>query len=128
MATRTVSSAEFKYVRIAPNKARAVANLVRGKGVEEAIDILRYCPRRGAESLLKLVKSAVANADQRGGIDVDRLIVGKLLVNDGSRSKRFRPRSRGMASPFVKRSSHLNIELVERVPQDHPPKAKKTAR
>lgn len=115
MAMRTVASAEFRFVRSAPNKLRAVANLVRGKGVEAALDILRFCPRRGATPMLKLVKSAVANADQKGGIDVDRLIVGKLVVNEGPRGKRFRPRSRGMAHPVVKRTCHLNIELVERV-------------
>ena len=115
MATRTVATAEFRFVRIAPNKVRAVANLVRGKGVEEALDILRYTPRRGAASVLKLVKSAVANADQRGGIDVDRLIVGKLIVNEGPRTKRMRPRSRGMAHPFIKSSCHLCIELTEQV-------------
>ncbi|MBI2343324.1 MAG: 50S ribosomal protein L22 [Deltaproteobacteria bacterium] len=107
-------TATFRHVRITPNKLRAVVDLVRGKRVDQAIDLLRYCERRGAKSVLKIVKSALANADQQGGIDVDRLVVGIIRVDDGPRWRRFRPRSRGMAHPIIKRSSHLNIELIER--------------
>ncbi len=114
MASGDASRAIFKHVRIAPNKLRAVVNMVRGKRVETALDLLRYCDRRGAESVLKLVKSAVANADQKGGVDVDRLVVRKIQVDEGPRWKRSRPRSRGMAQPIVKRTSHVKVELVER--------------
>ena len=111
---KTVSTATLRYVRIAPNKLRAVVNIVRGKPVESAVDLLRYCPRRGAESVLKLVKSAIANADQRGGVDVDRLVIQSIKVDEGPRWKRSRPRSRGMANPVIKRTSHIFVELSER--------------
>lgn len=108
------SRAEFKFVRIAPSKIRAVAGLVRGKRVEEAMDLLRYNVRRSATPLLKLIKSAVANADQTGKVDVDRLYVKSLQVNEGPRVRRARPRSRGMANPVVKAISHIVIELGEK--------------
>lgn len=91
-----------------------IADLVRGKRVEEALQLLQFCPRRGAGQLLKLLKSAVANADQRGGADVDRLYVRAIQVNEGPRMKRWRARSRGMAQPVLKRMSHLRVELGER--------------
>lgn len=109
-----VSRAEFRFVKISPTKIRAVAGLVRGKKVEEALDLLRYNVRRSATPLLKLLKSAVANADQKGGVDVDRLYVKSLLVNEGPRMKRMRPRSRGMANRVVKAMSHIVVELGEK--------------
>jgi large subunit ribosomal protein L22 len=105
--------ARDRHMRITPNKLRAVANLIRGKKVEVAIDTLRYCPRRGAKSILKVVQSALANADVQGGLDVDRLKVSMIRVDEGPSWKRHRPRSRGMAAPLVKRTSHLTVELAE---------------
>ncbi|MBI4238005.1 MAG: 50S ribosomal protein L22 [Deltaproteobacteria bacterium] len=110
----TTGKATFSHVRMAPTKVRVVANLVRGKRVETAMELLQFCTRRAAGPVLKLLKSALANADQRGGVDVDRLYVRTLTVNEGPRLKRSRPRSRGMAHPIVKASSHLQIELGER--------------
>jgi large subunit ribosomal protein L22 len=108
------TTAEFRHVRISPTKLRGLVNLVRGQRVEDAIDILRLSPRGGASVILKLVKSAVANVDVQGALNVDKLKIGAITVNEGPRLRRFRPRSRGMAAPIRKRTSHLNIELVER--------------
>ncbi len=114
MAAAKSSTAIFRHVRIAPNKMRAVVNLVRGKPVEQALDLLRYCPRSGATNVLKLIKSAVANADQQGGVDVDRLMVREIRVDEGPRGRRQRARSRGMAVVVIRRTSHVSVQLVER--------------
>lgn len=114
MANESVSKAVFKYVRISPTKVRGVINMVRGRRVEDALDLLRGSDRRAAGEVIKLIKSAVANADQKGGIDVDRLFVQTITVDQGPRWKRFRPRSRGMAHPIVKGTSHISVELGEK--------------
>lgn len=111
---QTISRAEFRFVRLSPTKVRGVVNLVRGKRVEEALDILRYCPKRGATPVLKLIKSAIANADQKGGVDVDRLVVSKICVDGGPRLRRFRPRSRGMSNRYNHLLSHISVELGEK--------------
>ena len=106
--------AKIKMIRITPRKVRVVANQIRGKGVQEAIDYLTFCNRRPARPLLKLIKSAVSNADQKGGMDVDNLFVSELLVDKGPTMKRWMPRARGMASPVLKRSSRISITLDQR--------------
>lgn len=103
--------ANFKYVRMSPEKVRAVVNLVRGKSVEEAINILNYCPRRASTVINKAIKSAVANANVKGGVDVDKLYVSKIFVGQGPTLKRWRPKARGMAGRISKRTSHLTVEL-----------------
>lgn len=107
-------NATFKYVRMSPQKVRGVVNLVRGKQVDAAIGILRFCRRRAALVVLKMVKSAMANAKQKGGIAVENLYLKKIVVDRGPIVKRFRARSRGMAHSILKRSSHLSVELGER--------------
>lgn len=106
--------ATFKHIRVSPLKVRGVLNLVRGKNVSEAVGILRFCRRSIAGSVLKLVQSAVANAKQKGGVDVDNLYLKKIVVDNGPISKRFRARSRGMAHRILKRSSHISVELGEK--------------
>ena len=106
--------ARNKMVRMAPRKVRVVANYVRGKNVQEAIDYLTFCRRRPARPLLKLIKSAVSNADQKGGMDIDNLYISELLVDKGPTMKRWMPRARGMATPILKRTSRLSITLDER--------------
>ncbi|MBI4367304.1 MAG: 50S ribosomal protein L22 [Deltaproteobacteria bacterium] len=106
--------ARFAYVRMAPRKLEGIVNLVRGRSVGEAVALLAVSVRRGAVPIRKLIQSAVANADQRGGVDVDRLYIHRITVNEGPRMKRSRPRSRGMAHPILKRMSHLAVELIER--------------
>lgn len=108
------SVAKFKHVRISPQKVRPVVNLVRGKNIQQAIDLLNYCPRSAAPEVLKAIKSAAANANVKGGIDVDNLYVAKIFVGHGPTLKRWRARARGMAGKINKRTSHITVELEER--------------
>lgn len=106
--------AKIKSIRITPRKMRVVANEVRGKDVQKAVDFLTFCKKRAARPLLKLIKSAVANADQKGGIDIDNLYVKELLVDAGPTMKRWMPRARGMATQILKRTSSVSMMLDER--------------
>lgn len=108
------STARIKMVRMTPRKVRVVAGALRGKQVGEAIAFLTFCKRSAARPLLKLIKSAVANADQKGGVDVDNLYVKELLVDSGPTMKRWMPRAKGMATPILKRSSKVCVKLEER--------------
>lgn len=107
-------NAKFKHIRISPQKVRGVVNLVRGKNVNEAIGILRFTRRSAALPILKMVRSAMANAKQKGGVDVDNLYIKKIAVDKATIQRRFRARSRGMAHSILKRSSHLSVELGEK--------------
>ncbi|GAB4301970.1 MAG: 50S ribosomal protein L22 [Myxococcota bacterium] len=108
-----ISRAKLKFLRIAPRKVRIVADLVRGKQVEEALNILAFTPKRAAEPLAKLIKSAVANAEQipDARIDTDRLFISKLMVDGGPVLKRYLPRAHGRATKILKRTSHITIQL-----------------
>ena len=103
--------AEAKFVRISPRKVRLVMDQVRGKRVEEALGLLSFAPQKGARILKKLLDSAVANAEQIGGVDVDTLYVKRVYANEGPTLKRFRPRALGRATRIRKRTSHLTIIL-----------------
>jgi len=105
--------AVVKYVRIAPRKIRIVADNIKGLSAEKAQAQLRFTPRKGAEILLKLLNSAVANAEQTGSIDVDNLYVKRVFVDQGPTLKRWRPRAMGRATPILKRTSHVTIVLEE---------------
>ncbi len=107
-------NARIKMVRITPRKIRVVAKELRGKDVQAAVDYLTFCRKRAARPLLKLIKSAVSNADQKGGMDLDNLFVKELLVDKGPTMKRWMPRARGMATPLLKRSSRVSVTLDER--------------
>lgn len=106
--------ARIKLIRMTPRKMRVVANEIRGKDVQKAVDFLTFCKRRAARPLLKLIKSAIANADQKGGIDIDNLYVKELLVDAGPTMKRWMPRARGMATQILKRTSSVSVMLDER--------------
>ena len=108
-----VYSAHANRQRISPTKVRPVANLVRGRPVEEALATLQFSPQAGAKILRHLIESAIANAEHNFGADVDELIVGEIYVNEGVRLKRIRPRARGRANRIVKRSSHITLSLTE---------------
>jgi len=105
--------AKLRFVRIAPRKARLVADLIRGKGSEEAMNILTFTKKAAAKILIKLLKSAIANATQKKTIDIDRLYVKKIAVDQGPTMKRFQPRAMGRATTIRKRSSHITIILDE---------------
>ena len=107
------SKATLKGVRIAPRKARLVADMVRGKPVQNALDILKLTNRRAAPLLYKLIKSATANAVDRLTIDVDRLVISECIVDEGTTLKRWLPRAQGRATPLRKRSSHIRVKLTE---------------
>ena len=109
-----ISTAKLRHLRIAPRKVRLVADLVRGKNVEEALNILQFTEKRSARSLAKLLKSAVANANEKPGVDIDRLFIKTLMVDGGPTIKRFRPRAMGRATPILKRTSHVTLHLDQR--------------
>ncbi|UCC66123.1 MAG: 50S ribosomal protein L22 [Deltaproteobacteria bacterium] len=107
-------TARAKYVRISPRKARLVADLVRGKGVEEALNTLTFTKKAFAEKLIKLIKSAVANAQQNTNMDVDTLWIKKISVDGGPTLKRYMPRAMGRATMIRKRTSHVVVVLDEK--------------
>jgi large subunit ribosomal protein L22 len=106
--------AKLRFGRMAPNKARLVADLVRGKGAEEALNILTFTKKAAARSIMKLLKSAIANAAQKKTVDVDRLMVKRITVDQGPTLKRFQPRALGRATTIRKRTSHIHIVLDEK--------------
>ncbi len=104
--------ASLSYLRVAPRKVRLVAEHVRGLPVGEALAILRYTPQAAAKPLAKLLRSAVANAEQKGGrVDVDALVVRTLTVDQGPKMRRFMPRAMGRAYRVEKKTSHVYVEL-----------------
>jgi ribosomal protein L22 len=107
-----VVRARSKYVRSAPRKARLVMDHIRGKEVEQARAILVHAPRAVAEDILKLLNSAVANAESNYELGPDELRVRKAFVDEGPTIKRFRPRALGRATRIQKRTSHMTIELT----------------
>jgi ribosomal protein L22 len=107
-----VISARAKYVRSAPRKARLVMEHIRGKKVEQALAILRHAPRAVSEDILKLLNSAVANAESSYELGPDELRIERAYVDEGPTIKRFRPRARGRATRILKRTSHMTIELT----------------
>ena len=106
--------AQLKHLRMSPQKARLVVDLIRGKGVEEAIGILEFNARRAAEPIAKTLKSAIANAEATQNVDVDALFVKSAWVDEGKVQKRFLPRAHGRATKVIKRSSHVTIVVDER--------------
>ena len=108
------ATANARHFRMAPRKVRLVADLVRGKRVEEALHILSFTPKEAAPAVRKLLKSAVANAENKGDIDVDTLYVKRIYVNQGPVLKRYTPRAMGRATMIRKRTSHITVVLDER--------------
>ena len=106
--------AKLSYARLSPQKARLVVDMVRGKGVQEALNILKFSPQKAAAIVSKLVGSAVANAEQRGVSDVDRLFVKTIFVDQGPALKRFLPRAQGRATRIRKPTSHITVVLDEK--------------
>jgi len=109
METRAVA----KYIRISPQKARLVADVVRGMDVDSAITTLKFMPKKGARLLRKVIESAVANAIQTEKIDADTLYVKKIHIDGGPMLKRFRPRAQGRATRILKRTSHITVVVDE---------------
>ena len=103
-----------KYVRMSPIKLKPVADLVRGKDLNEALTILKFTPGRGAELIEKVVKSAAANAENNQNISPDDLYVAEIYANQGPTMKRWRAADRGRAAMILKRSSHIGVTLKEK--------------
>ncbi|WP_026895040.1 50S ribosomal protein L22 [Clostridiisalibacter paucivorans] len=108
------AKAVAKYIRISPRKVKIVADLVRGKSVDEALAILKFTPKKGAEVLEKVVQSALANAENNFSMDRDNLYVAQVYANQGPVLKRWRPRAQGRAFQIKKRTSHVGVVLQER--------------
>jgi large subunit ribosomal protein L22 len=106
--------AKARFIRITPRKARLVVDELRGKRVEDALNLLKFSPNKGAKVLDKIVRSAVANAEQNPGIDVDTLYVKMIHVDAGPTLKRWLPRAMGRATRILKRTSHVTVVLDER--------------
>jgi large subunit ribosomal protein L22 len=106
--------AKATNVRIAPRKVRVVVDLVRGKGVQEALAILSFVPKRASGVVGGVIKSAAANAEHNLDLNPDRLFVSQAFVDVGPTLKRFQPRQRGQAFQIKKRSSHVTVVVRER--------------
>lgn len=107
------SKAIAKFQRVSPRKTRLIAKNVRGLDVERAMNILRFTPNKPANTILGVLKSALANASQLGGVDVDNMVVKEILVNEGPSWKRFMPRAQGRATKIHKHTSHITVILAE---------------
>jgi large subunit ribosomal protein L22 len=110
METRAVA----RFVRMSPRKVRLIMDQVRGKKVDEALNMLSFSPQKGARILKKLIHSAVANAEQNSNMNVDALFVKRVFADEGPTLKRWRPRALGRATRIRKRTSHLTVVLDEK--------------
>jgi large subunit ribosomal protein L22 len=108
------AQATAKFIRVSPQKARLVADLIRGKKAGEAINILRFTKKRVSGQIEKVLRSAIANAEQKSEtVDVDRLVVSRAYVNEGPRMKRTRPAPMGRAYRYQRRLSHITVAVSE---------------
>ena len=106
--------ATAKFIRVSPQKARLVIDLIRGKNAGEAINILRFTKKRVSRQVEKVLRSAIANAEQKSeSVDVDRLVVSRAYVNEGPRVKRVRPAPMGRAYRYQRRMSHITVVVEE---------------
>lgn len=105
--------ARLKGARLSAQKARLVADQVRGKDVEEALELLTYSPKKGAVIIKKLLNSAIANAEHNEGADVDELKISTICVDEGTTMKRIKPRAKGRADRILKRSCHITITVAD---------------
>ncbi len=103
-----------KHIRISPRKVRYVADMVRGKGVGEARGILKLIPNRGGVPVLKVLNSAVANAEHNNDMNEDELFVKKIFVDEGVTWKRIKPRAMGRADRIFKRTCHITVVVSEK--------------
>lgn len=108
-----MAKATAKWIRISPRKARMAADMIRGKKVGDAIAQLAFTPTRGARILKKVLEAALANAQRKGDVDLDTLVVHKAVVDQGPTVKRFLPRAMGRANRINKRTAHIFLELKE---------------
>ena len=106
-------AAKLKGARISAQKARLVADQVRGKGVEDALDLLTYSNKKAAHIIKKVLDSAIANAENNEGADVDELKISSIFVDEGMTMKRLRPRAKGRADRILKRTCHITVKVAD---------------
>jgi len=106
-------AAKLRGAQLSAQKARLVADQIRGKSVEEALDILAFSPKKGAHLVKKVLESAIANAEHNEGADVDELKVSTIFVDEGLTMKRIRPRAKGRADRILKRTCHITVKVAE---------------
>ncbi len=109
-----LATAEIKTIRVAPRKVRLVVDLIRNQNIATAIDILKNKNKKATPIIAKLLNSAIANATNNDGMDIEKLYVYDIQVNEGPTMKRFRPRAHGRAFEILKRTSHIKIALAEK--------------
>jgi len=114
MEQNTQAVAKLSYARISSRKVKTVIDLIRNKNVGEALAILKLTPKAASELVEKLLKSAIANAENNHGMDADKLYVAEIFANQGPTLKRVRPRAQGRAFRIRKRTSHITVVLKER--------------
>jgi large subunit ribosomal protein L22 len=107
-------SAKLSTARLSAQKARLVADQIRGKGVEEALELLTYSPKKGAAIIKKVLNSAIANAEHNEGVDIDELKVSSIYVDEGMTMKRIQPRAKGRADRILKRSCHITVKVADK--------------
>ena len=103
--------AQARFVRVTPQKARRVVDLIRGMQATEAVSLLRFAPQAASEPVGKVLASAIANASNNHNLDPRTLVVSQVFVDEGPTMKRFRPRAQGRASQILKRTSHITVVL-----------------
>ena len=108
------SLARLRHARIAAQKGRLVADQVRGLPVEQALDILRFSRKRAASIIRQVLESAIANAENNEGADIDELNVAAITVDEGPTMKRMRARAKGRGARILKRTSHITVKVAER--------------
>jgi large subunit ribosomal protein L22 len=106
-------AAKLRGAKLSAQKARLVADQVRGKPVEAALDILAFSPKKGAALIKKVLESAIANAEHNEGADVDELRVSTIFVDEGTTMKRIKPRAKGRADRILKRSCHITVKVAD---------------
>ena len=105
--------AKHRHARTSAQKARLVADQIRGLHVEKALEVLNYSPKKAAELMKKVLESAIANAEHNEGADIDELHVSKVFVDEGPTMKRIKPRAKGRADRIFKRSSHITVIVAD---------------
>ena len=107
-------AAKLKGARMSAQKARLVADQIRGKSVESALETLQFSTKKGADIIKKVLESAIANAEHNDGADVDELKVSTIFVDEGMTMKRIKPRAKGRADRIFKRSCHITVKVAEK--------------
>ncbi len=107
-------TAKLRFARISPQKCRLVADQVRGKPVEQALQILGFSPKKAAGIVKKVLESAIANAEHNEGADIDELKVSRIMVDEGPTMRRWKPRAKGRVNHILKRTSHVTVMVGDK--------------